>query len=85
MKIYTIEDIAKELGKNKLVVRHWIVWDEQTHPEKLLFEPFKVISTKRKTRLYDEQGLEKFKWFNKHIKENPGIMAEYNKKHFWKK
>lgn len=85
MNIYTIEDIAKILGKNKLVIRHWIVWDEQTPGDKLLPDPFKVIGTKRKTRLYDEKGLEQFKWFNQFLKKNPGLMADYNKKHFWKK
>ena len=85
MNIYTIEDIAKELNKNKLVVRHWIVWDEQTHEKKWLPEPIKIIGTKRQTRIYDTAGLQRFRDFATLIKNNPGIMAEYNKKHFWKK
>lgn len=85
--VYTLEDIAKELGKNKTALRHWIVWDEQTHtPENLILpQPFKVIGDKRKIRLYDDNALKEFKAFDKYLKENPGVMAEYNKKHFWGK
>lgn len=84
MSIYTIQDIAKELNKNKLVIRHWILWDENNQ-DRFLPEPFKVIGDKRKTRLYNEEALEKFREFNLYIQKNPGLMAEYNKKHFWKK
>lgn len=84
MRVYTIEDIAKELNKNKLTIRHWIIWDEQ-NINQLLPKPFKIIGNFKKTRLYDEDSLQKFKDFNKYIKEHPGVMAEYNKKHFWKK
>ena len=84
MRVYTIEDIAKELNKNKLTIRHWIIWDEQ-NINQLLPKPFKIIGNFKKTRLYDEDGLQKFKDFDKYIKVHPGIMAEYNKKHFWKK
>lgn len=84
MQIYTIEDIAKELGKNKLVVGHWIKWNEMQE-KSFLPEPIKVIGTKRKTRLYDTAGLHGFENFATLIKNHPGLMADYNKKHFWKK
>ena len=85
--IYTLEEIAAELAKNKTALRHWIIWDDETHEpgQRMLPAPFKVIGDSRKIRLYDETGLQGFKEFDKYLKENPGVMAEYNKKHFWKK
>ena len=84
MIIYTIEDIAKELHKNPLVVRHWVKWNE-SEEKSWLPEPIKIIGVKRKVRIYDTAGLNHFRNFATLLKNNPGIMAEYNKKHFWKK
>lgn len=82
--VYTIEDIAKILHKNKLVIRHWILWDEQQNNQ-YLGQPFKIIGNSKITRLYDENGLNRFKNFNELIKKERGLMSEYNKKHFWKR
>ena len=85
--IYTLEEIADILGKNKIALRHWVIWDDETHEPgyKMLPAPIKVIGNLRKVRLYDDIGLQGFKDFDKYLKANPGVMAEYNKKHFWKK
>lgn len=82
--LYTLEDIAKHLKKNKLSVRHWVLWDEE-NGNKYLPSPIKIIGNKRKIRIYDEQCLKQFEEFSKFIQQNIGLMAEYNKKHFWKK
>lgn len=84
MNIFTIEDIACRLNKNKLVIRHWILWDEENE-NKYLPKPIKVIRGRSKTRLYDSEALLKFIEFDKYLKNHPGLMAEYNKKHFWGK
>lgn len=81
--VFTLEDIAARLGKNKLVIRHWVLWDEQ-NGNKYLPVPAKIIGNKSKTRLYTAEQVLKFIEFNKYLDTHPGLMAEYNKKHFWK-
>lgn len=82
--VFTIEDIAARLGKHKLVIRHWILWDEE-NGNKYLPKPIKIIGAKSKTRLYDAAAVLKFIEFNKYLDAHPGLMADYNKKHFWSK
>ena len=83
--IYTIQDIASILKRNKLVIRHWILWDEENE-NKYIPKPIKNIKCGSGViRIYDEYGLQIFKEFAELLKENPGLMAEYNKKHFSRK